>query len=234
MASQTYYSMSSNNKNSLSPLRLSPQPVLKIEKSERTRTEIINSALDFIWVHPFRDMTVNSLMASTSTGRSAFYRYFKDLHDLMESLLGMLKDEVYAVTGPWFAGVGDPVALLNESLAGLVDVCYKLGPILRAANDAAATDERYEKVWMQFVEQFDDAITNRIQADQEQGLIIDFDARPVAEALNRLDVLTLLDAFGKHPRKQSDPVHEALARVWIATLYGSDCLGKRSSDLVRR
>ena len=225
--------MSPGKKKSLSPLRLSPQPVLKIEKSERTRTEIINAALDFIWLHPFRDMTVNSIMASTTAGRSAFYRYFKDLHDLMERLLGMLKDEVYAVTEPWFAGVGDPVVLLNESLAGLVDVCYRLGPILRAANDAAATDERYEKVWMLFIEQFDDAITNRIQADQKQGLIIDFDARPVAEALNRLDVLTLLDAFGKHPRKQSDPVHEALARVWIATLYGSERVEKRTSDLVR-
>jgi len=225
--------MSSNEKNFTSPLRLSPQPVLKIEKSEHTRTEIINSSLDFIWLYPFRDMTVNKLMASTNAGRSAFYRYFKDLHDLMESLLEMLKDEIYAVTGPWFQGAGDPIVLLNESLAGLVNTCYKLGPILRAANDAAATDERYEKVWIKFIEQFDDAITNRIQADQKQGLIIDFDARPVAEALNRLDVLTLLDAFGKHPRKQSEPVYEALARVWISTLYGSDWLGKRSSNLVR-
>jgi AcrR family transcriptional regulator len=225
--------MSSNKNNSTSPLRLSPQPVLKIEKSERTRTEIINSALDFIWVHPFRDMTVNSLMASTSTGRSAFYRYFKDLHDLMESLLEMLKDEVYTVAGPWYEGTGDPIVLLNESLVGLVDVCYNLGPILKAANDAAATDEKYEKVWKQFIEQFDDVVATRIEADQKQDLIPDFDARPVAEVLNRLDVLTLLDAFGQHPRKQPKPVYEALARIWISTLYGSEWLGKRSSDLVR-
>jgi len=216
-----------------SPLRVSPQPSTKIGKSERTRAVILNAGVDFLWSHPFRDMTVNLLMASTGMSRSAFYQYFNDLHDLMESLLEMLKDEVYAVTGPWFEGAGDPIILLNESLAGLVDVCYKLGPILRAANDAAATDEKYENAWKQFINQFDDAVSRRIEADQEQDLIPDFDARPVAEALNRLDVLTLLDAFGQHPRKQQEPVYEALARIWISTLYGNEWLGKRSSDLVR-
>ena len=209
---------------------MSPQPAPKIGKSERTRAAILDAALEFIWSHPFRDMTVNVLMAPTGLSRSAFYQYFNDLHGLMETLLDMLKDEVYAVTGPWFEGTGDPVILLNESLAGLVDVCYRLGPILRSANDAAATDEKYEKVWKQFIEQFDDAVTTRIEADQEQGLMPNFDARPVAEALNRLDVLMLLDAFGQHPRKQPEPVYEALSRIWISTLYGCECLGKHSSD----
>ena len=139
----------SDFKRSSSPPHVNPQPTLKIEKSERTRAAILNAALEFIWSHPFRDMTVNALMASTSLSRSAFYQYFSDRHDLMETLLGMLKDEVFAVTGPWFEGAGDPIALLNESLTGLVDVCYRLGPILRAADDAAATDEKFEKAWLQ-------------------------------------------------------------------------------------
>ena len=224
--------MSDFNKSS-TPLRVKPQPIARIGKSERTRAAILNAGLEFVWKHPFRDLTVNALMTPTGMSRSAFYQYFNDLHDLMGSLLDMLKDEVYTVAGPWYEGTGDPIVLLNESLVGLVDVCYNLGPILRAANDAAATDERYEKVWKQFIEQFDDVVATRIEADQEQGLISNFDARPIAEALNRLDVLTLLDAFGQHPRKQPKPVYEALARVWISTLYGSEWLGKGSSDLVR-
>jgi AcrR family transcriptional regulator len=223
----------SDKAHELIPPQVSPQPTLKIAKSERTRAAILNSALAFIWSNPFRDMTVNALMTAAGLSRSAFYQYFKGLHDLIENLLDMLKDEVYVATEPWYEGAGDPIILLNDSLAGLVDVCYRLGPILRAANDAAATGERYEKVWKQFIVQFDDAIATNIKVDQEQGLIPNFDARPVAEALNRLNVLTLLDAFGQHPRKQKEPVYEALARTWIATLYGSEWIGKRSSDLVR-
>lgn len=223
----------SDFKKSKLPLRVEPEPVLKIEKSERTRAAILNAGLEFVWTHPFRDMTVNALMAPTGLSRSAFYQYFKDLHDLMETLLEMLRDEVFATTGSWFTGVGDPIVLLNESLAGLVDVCYRLGPILQAADDAATTDEKFDKAWNRFKKQFDDAVDARIQADQAQGLIPKFDARPVAIALNRLDAYTLIEAFGRRPRSKPEPVRVALARIWISTLYGSEWLGKPTSDLVR-
>ena len=216
-----------------SPLQMSPKATLKIDRSERTRAAILNSALDFIWLHPFRDMTVNSLMAPTGVGRSAFYQYFKDLHEVMETLLETVKVEIMAITGPWFTGVGDPVVLLNESLDGLVDVCYRQGPILRAIDDAASTDKRFEKDWAQFFAEFNDAASARIEADQKQGLIPDFAARPVAIALNHLDAYTLIEAFGRRPRSKPEPVREALARIWISTLYGSEYVGKESSNLVR-
>ena len=126
----------SDFKKSKLPFRVEPEPVLKIEKSERTRALILNAGLEFVWSYPFRELTVNKLMGSTGLSRPAFYQYFKDLHDLMQALLDMVMDEVFAATGPWFQGTGDPIVLLNESLAGLVDVCYRLGPILRAADDA--------------------------------------------------------------------------------------------------
>src|SRR5210317_1301805 len=134
-----------------SRFHVNPQPSGKIGKAERTRAAILNAALEFIWSNPFRDLTVASLMASTGLSRSAFYQYFKDLHEVMETLLEVLKEDVFAATGAWFEGTGDPVELLNESLSGLVDVCHALGPILRATVDAAATDKQLEKAWMQFV-----------------------------------------------------------------------------------
>ena len=205
----------------------------KIGKSERTRAAILDAALEFIWTDPFRDMTVKVLMDSTGLSRSAFYQYFDDLHDLMETLLNMLQDEIFAATGSWFTGVGDPIVFLKESLAGLVEVCYRLGPILRATVDAAASDKRLEKAWLEFMGEFDDAATTRIEVDQQQGLIPNFDARPVAFALNRLDAYTLIEAFGQRPRNKPEPVLAALTRIWVSTLYGSEYLGKGSSDLVR-
>ena len=216
-----------------SPLRVSPQPSSRIGKSERTRAKILNSALDFIWSHPFRDMKVSVLMASTGVSRSAFYQYFNDLHEVMENLLAMLQDEIFEAAGPWVAGVGDPVVLVNESLEGMVRVCYQQGPLVRAVADAATTDERFEKDLKQFLGQFDDAACARIEADQKQGLIPDFDARPVAVALNRLDAYTIIEAFGQRPRSKPKPIQVALSRVWVSTLYGSEWLGKDSSTLIR-
>jgi AcrR family transcriptional regulator len=214
-------------------LRVQPQPALKLGKSERTRAVILNASLDFLWSHPFRDMTVGSLMAATGVSRSAFYQYFEDRHDLMETLLDMLQDEIFEVAAPWISGTGDPVALLRETLSGLARVGYRTGPLLRAVTDAAATDERLEAAWKRFLGRFDDAACDRIEADQNQGLIPAFDARPVAIALTRLDAFALLEAFGQRPRSRPEPVEEALARIWISTLYGAEWLERDSSSLVR-
>jgi AcrR family transcriptional regulator len=217
----------------VSPLRAEPQPVSRIGKAERTRAAILNAALDFLWSHPFRDMTVSLVTDPAEVSRSAFYQYFKDLHELMETLLDRLQGEIFEIAEPWIAGVGDPVSLMHETLAGLVRVGYQRGPIYRAFADAAATDKRFEKSWNQFLGRFDDAACARIEADQKQSLIPAFDARPVAIALNRLDAYTIIEAFGRRPRNKREPVRDALARIWISSLYGSEWLGKGSSNLVR-
>ena len=104
-------------------------------KSERTRTSILDAALKFLWTHPFRDLTVGELMSLAGTSRSAFYQYFEDLHDLMESLLHGMEEEILAVTSAWFQGEGDPIPLLEESLENVVRMCYQRGPILRAVSE---------------------------------------------------------------------------------------------------
>ena len=112
-------------------------------------------------------------------------------------------------------------------------IFYRPGPILRATDDASADDETLEKAWMLFIGEFDDATTSRIEADQARDLITNFDARPIAIALNRLDIYTLIQNFGQQPRSKPETVHTALARVWIFTLYGAEWLGNGSSNLSR-
>ena len=100
-------------------------------KSERTRQAILDAALKFLWTQPYRDLTVGELMSLAGTSRSAFYQYFQDLHDLMETLLRGLEEDIFGVGAPWLQGEGDPIPLLEETLEGLVRVCYQQGPILR-------------------------------------------------------------------------------------------------------
>jgi len=214
-------------------LRAEPEPTPKVGRSERTRAEILDAAFDFIWSRPFREMTVNSLMASTAVGRSAFYQYFRDLHELMETLLVTLEDEILQGAGPWFFGAGDPVALLDRSLDELVTACYRRGPFIKAVADAAPTDRRLEEAWNSFLGRFDDAVSARIAVDQELGLIARFDPRPLASALNRLDAYTFVHAFGQRPRNKPEPVLQAIRRLWISALYGPGWLEASTSTLVR-
>ena len=201
------------------PLKSVVRSAPAARKSEQTHQAILDGAFEFLWSRPFREMTVAELMSITGTSRSAFYRYFEDLHELMETLLLGIEEAIFEAALPWFRGQGDPIALLQESLAGLVRVCYQRGPILRAVADASTTDLRLERSWATFLGKFDDAVTARIGQHQSQGLIRAFEARPVAIALNRMDASLLIDAFGRRPRSPQEPVLEAITRIWISTLY---------------
>ena len=128
---------------------------------------------------------------------------------------------------------GDPVALLNETLTGLVRVCYHRGPFLRAISDAATTDTRFAKDWRQFLGGFDEIGRARITADQEQGLIREFDPGPVCISLNRLNASAMIEAFGQRQRSKPEPVRQALSRIWVSTLYGPEWVEQESSNLVR-
>lgn len=195
---------------------------------------ILDAAMEFVWSQPFHEMTVSALMASTGVGRSAFYRHFSDLHDVMKALLETLEAEIFEINQPWFTGVGDPVAMLHETLVGLIRVCYQRGPFIRAISDAAATDKQVEEDWNQFLWGFEDAGHAVIAADQKQGLTPDFDTRAVTVALNRMNAYTIIEAFGTRPRKKPKPVLEALSRIWISTLYGEQWCEDKTSTLVRK
>jgi AcrR family transcriptional regulator len=190
-------------------------------KSERTRIAILNGALEFLWAHPFREMTVAELMSITGVSRSAFYQYFKDLHGPMETLLQDVAEAIFEAAEPWFNGEGDHTELLEQSLNDLVQVCYERGPILRAVAEASTSDEQLERAWADFLRQFDDAICEQIAKHQKGGLIPEFDVRPVAVALNRLNASMVIDAFGRHPRNNPEPVRLAITRIWMSTLYNS-------------
>jgi len=217
--------------------RILPQPVLKLAKSERTRAAILDGALEFLWEHPFRDMTVNRLMERTSASRPTFYQYFHDLHELMECLLDDLRDDIMAGAVPWFTGTGEVTGLLRQSLEALVRTGYEKGPILKAVADAAPNDERLETAWFEFLSHFDEAVAARIEEDQRQRLISELDAAAIARALNRLDAYSLIEAFGQHPRKKPGPTLGAIERIWISTLYdwrhrdGKTPLIRRSDEL---
>ena len=212
---------------------MNPEPSGKIGRSELANAEIQNAAVKFLWSNPFRDMTVEKLMKNTSLGRSAFYYHFSDFHELMEAILRRLESEIMEGASPWLTDGGDPVALLHASLSAEVKVCFTRGPVLKAVSDAAGTDGRLEAAWNGMMDRFDDAVSERIAADQALGLVEAFEPRLVATALNRADAALYVRSFGQRPRRQPGPVLDAISRVWISTIYGKQWVEHRSSTLYR-
>ena len=221
-------------KMSNSGITVSPDPKLIIGQYDRTRAEILNAAFRFLWSHPFRDMTVDKLTKQTSVSRTSFYTYFTDTFDLVKSMLATLESEILAGASPWLIDDGDPVALLHESLVAEVQTCYRCGPFLKAVTDAGGSDAHLETGWYGMLDRLDSAVFERIVKDQELGLIESFDPRPVATALNQVNASMYIRTFGSRPRGKPGPVTDAISRLWISTIYGSQWAINGTSSLYRK
>jgi AcrR family transcriptional regulator len=202
---------------------------------EEARREIIDSAVRFLWEHNFRDLTIGELMGETPLSRTAFYQYFADMHELIESLLRDAAAVMHQTANPWFSGEGEPIAALRVSLKGVVQTCVDHGPIFRAVSEAAPLDERLEQTWSEFMGTWDDQVEARIKAQQKEGLIIkSLDARRIANALNALDATLLIAEFGHRPQGDPKAVLDTLHHVWLTTLYGQPpSKSKRSNKTYR-
>jgi hypothetical protein len=86
--------------------------------------------------------------------------------------------------------------------------------------EAAPFDERLEAAWSAFMRRWDDAVTVRIEAQQQSGLIPPLNARRTANALNAMDAAVLIAEFGRHPQGDPEAVLDTLHAIWVGALYG--------------
>ncbi len=196
-----------------------PAPRSRRHSPSEARRKIIESAIRFLWDHPFRELRIGGLMAGTSLSRPAFYQYFTDLHHLIEMLLDEVERVMVETANPWITGEGEPVSALREALEGTARTCAAHGPVLRAIVEAAPLDERLERAWSAFMGRWDAAVAARIEVQQEAGLIRPLDAKRIANALNALDAAVLIAEFGRHPQGDLKAVVDTLHRIWVGALY---------------
>jgi AcrR family transcriptional regulator len=195
----------------------SPRRRRSPESAER---EILDAAESFLRERPFRDLTVDEVMARTTLSRPSFYVYFRDRHHLTVRLVGGIGDALFDVANRWLKGNGaDPREDIRESLRGVAEVWEEHGLVLHAIADAAGHDPEVERVYHGLIEQFVVATTERIEADVEAGRAAPIDAAPTAAALVWMTERYLLMTLGRLPQASLDTVVDTLAKIWARTLY---------------
>src|SRR4029450_2186145 len=138
-------------------------------RRQDSEQEILEAAGRLLRERPFRDLTVDDLMAATSQSRTAFYRHFTDRQDLLVHLIGALTEGVWEMGASWRGGGGDPLVEAREPLGRLPDVYAAHGPLLRAIAEAASHDADVEGVYRGLVQGFVDATAARIRRDAAAG-----------------------------------------------------------------
>lgn len=136
----------------------------------------------------------------------------------MEERLAELEQVMVAATVGWLSSADDDPETLRSALRG---VMAEAGAVFRTSAEAATLDARPAATWGEVMGQWDTAAAARIRAGQELGYFPDLDPEWTAFVFNRMDSAVLIEAPGKRPQKDPEPVCEAINEVWKRALHAS-------------
>lgn len=189
---------------------------------EAAVSEILQAAEELLAERPFRELSVDEVMARTTLSRSSFYVYFRDRYDLLLRLVGEIGDELQAMADRWLAGRGDRRANMFEALAGVTAVYARHGLVMRAIADAAGSDPLVESVYDDLLNRFVDANAEHIAEEQAAGQVGELDPGETARALVWMTERYLVRSLGTVPPRQTEEtVAKTLNTIWARAVYGA-------------
>jgi TetR/AcrR family transcriptional regulator, ethionamide resistance regulator len=203
--------------------QLLKEPARRRRRSpESAEREILAAAEAFLRERPFRDLTVDEVMARTTLSRPSFYVYFRDRHQLAVRLVEGIGAELFEMSGRWLEGTGDPREDVRAALEGIGAVYAEHGLVLSAIADAAGTDSDVEATYRGLIERFVEASIARIEADIASGRTDALDPRETARALVWMSERYLNEALGRLPRTPVESVVDTMWTIWVRALYGRE------------
>jgi len=170
---------------------------------------------------PFRDLTVEDVMAATGMGRTAFYRYFPDLETVLLRRLAEVDVELDDACDRWLHPDSDAEAGLAEAALGLAEVFRAHAPLLQAMADAATSGD-LDRAWRATVEGFVEPATNRIEQLCAAGRCELERADETARALVWMTERYLLEAYRADRDFDPEIAAQTLSQIWHRTLFCSD------------
>lgn len=186
------------------------------EQRESTRRQILAAADRFLRERPYRELSVDVVMAETGLTRTAFYRHFDDVTDLVLRLFADVNEELFEVAERWAATVGAGYPTPGqEGLAGTVDFYVRHGPLMRAIAEAAVTDERIELAYHGSTDAFIELTSDALARMVEAGLLDVPDPRALGRAMTLMNQAYLLAEFGREPQGDPQVALSTLQNVWL-------------------
>src|SRR3954447_17674164 len=129
--------------------------------------EILDAAEALLAERPFRELSVDELMARTGMTRSTFYHYFHSLDDVAIALVRRVQGEMMLGAAPWLeAGEDvDPALAAERAIRSSADIFARHAAVLTAIHEASFQSEKVQEVWREGVlEDWIRAIAKQLRA----------------------------------------------------------------------
>ena len=189
-------------------------------RPEEAEAEILAAAEALVRTRPWREITVERVMAETTLARESFYLYFADRHQLLVRLLARMRAQIDEQAAEWREGRGDVYESGRAAFRGLVELYIEHGALLRALSEAARQDEAAEEAWRAFLDAGESRTAERIRQGIREGRIAPLDADETARALCAMNREYLFLTVVGRPDVDVDSVVDTLHGIWWRALYG--------------
>ena len=199
----------------------SRRPDSPTEKRQAIETAVLQAMEDLLGESaPYASLSVERIARRAGISRTAFYFYFADKRELLMRLAAKLSDELYGEADAWWSGAGDGPAQLTAALGKIAAVYRAHGPLVCAIVELSTYDEVVGPFWHALVGRFVDASAERIATETEAGRAAPPSPEATAFALVWMTERTLHQMVVRDGAIADDALVDALARVWVATVYG--------------
>ena len=189
-------------------------------RPEEAEAEILHAAEALIRARPWRDITVERVMADTTLARETFYLYFSDRNQLLVRLLARMRNEIDAHAAEWREGSGEVYESGRAAFRGLVKLYMEHGALLRALSEAARQDEAAGHAWRAFLDAGESRTAERIRQGIREGRIARLDADETAKALCAMNREYLFLTVVGRDDVDVEAVVDTLHGIWWRALYG--------------
>ena len=203
----------------MAPVSSSAQRLRHRDKREQTRRQILVAADRQLRDRPYRDLSVETVMADTGLTRTAFYRHFDDVPDLVLRLLEDVGRELYEIAQCWLEGSAEDFPrAAHEGMSGIVAFFQRHGPLVAAVAEGAVSDERIEAGYASFIETFITLTDRGFDGLVKRGQVDPFPTHAVSRALNLMNERFLLDQLGREPHGDPAEVLATIETVWLRSV----------------
>ena len=178
-------------------------------RRDAARERILAAAERLLRDRPYRELTVEEVMAGAELSRTVFYRHFDGLPELVLSLFD-------AVTGDLMAELQGPAepGATRRILRAAVDAYAEHGGLLRAVDEAASHDVDIETAYRAVRDAFTGVMATQIEEGMAAGRIRPGDPYELARALNLMNSAYLLETLGRDPGFDRELAADTLMAVW--------------------
>jgi AcrR family transcriptional regulator len=166
----------------------------------------------------YADLNIERIATGAGISRTAFYFYFRDKRELLMRLTEHVADVLYTEADSFFTHEGDRTEEIRAALASIVALYHEHGPLLRAIVEVSTYDEEIARVWRSLLQRFADAMSERVEREQAEGLALPIDVRPTAFALVWMTERVCYQELVQGPQAP-DGLVDALTGIWVRAVY---------------